>query len=79
MSIAIRIAGVGHLIVGFLVFQKFCERLIDHFFIGSLTDNPQLPEMAAVFFNKVLAIYRLQSNNIQLRFDYIKREDNAQK
>ena len=26
---------------------------------NNLTDNPQLPEMAAVFFNKVLAIYRL--------------------
>ena len=29
---------------------------------NNLTDNPQLPEMTAVFFNKVLAFYRLLFN-----------------
>jgi len=28
-----------------------------------LTDNPQLPSLVAVFFNKVLAIYRLRYFN----------------
>ena len=31
-----------------------------------MTDNPQLPEMAAVFFNKVVAIYRLLYINIDI-------------
>ncbi|MDD5803331.1 MAG: hypothetical protein PUE78_03320, partial [Clostridia bacterium] len=32
-----------------------------------MTDNPQLPELAAVFFNKVLAFYRLQHISFNLK------------
>ena len=41
MAIAIRIAGIGHLLVLFIILQKHLESAVDHFF-GS-TDELQCP------------------------------------